>query len=293
MPHIGHGYARRSTGRAVGGDVTFSIDEFAEERLLETIEAHGDIAYYSEDKGLVSFGNPSNILIVDPIDGTRPAAAGLESCCVSIGVTDKLENPKIGDIKYGIVQEIKSGKKFTAKKGEGYLIDNELPSDISRPSINKKIEHLFWTIGFRGRPAKEQVEVLGELIDISSVGGSVFDIGSACFAILRVAEGHFDAYVDVGHRMIEDVPRVRKRFLEVGNNSILNNSPYDIVAAKLIAEEAGCIVTDAYGDSLDDRPLLGSTHEFQVSSVISCNLEVHNKILETINEGISRLKVSC
>ena len=50
------------------------------------LRAAGDIAFYSEDRGYVEFGTPRAILVVDPIDGTRPAAAGLESCCVSVAV---------------------------------------------------------------------------------------------------------------------------------------------------------------------------------------------------------------
>ena len=38
---------------------------------------------------------------------------------------------------------------------------------------------MFWTYGFRGRPARPMVEVLGDLIDASSVGGASFELGSA------------------------------------------------------------------------------------------------------------------
>ena len=38
---------------------------------------------------------------------------------------------------------------------------------------------MFWTFGFRGRPARELAEVLAELIDLSSVGGGSFELGSA------------------------------------------------------------------------------------------------------------------
>ena len=48
---------------------------------------------------------------------------------------------------------------------------------------------------------------------------------------------------------------------------MLNNSPYDLAAAALILEEAGAVVTDAYGAPLADRRLLGSGAEFQISCV--------------------------
>ena len=109
---------------------------------------------------------------------------------------------------------------------------------------------MFWTFGFRGRPAEPLIEVLGELIDASSVGGAVFDLGSATFDMTRILTGQLDAYVDVGTRMIEEVPALRARFEQVGGGAVLNNSPYDLAAAVLCLQEAGAVVTDACGDPL-------------------------------------------
>jgi DNA-binding transcriptional LysR family regulator len=63
-----------------------AIDEIAEQVTEQCCAEAGDIAFYSEDRGYVEFGRPRAILLIDPIDGTRPAAAGLESCCVSVAV---------------------------------------------------------------------------------------------------------------------------------------------------------------------------------------------------------------
>ena len=50
-------------------------------------------------------------------------------------------------------------------------------------------------------------EVIGELIDASSVGGGTFDLGSATFDMTRVVTGQLDAYVEPGPRLIVDDPR--------------------------------------------------------------------------------------
>src|SRR5438034_478147 len=70
-----------------------------------------------------------------------------------------------------------------------------------------------------------------------------------------------------GPRVIADVPGMREEFERVGGGAVLNNSPYDVAAAALCLEEAGAVVSDAYGSSLDDRPLLGSGPDFQLSCV--------------------------
>src|SRR5690606_35681992 len=101
--------------------------------------------------------------------------------------------------------------------------------------------------------------------------------------------GQLDAYVEPGPRMVADVPGMEAEFEQVGGGSILNNSPYDIAAAVLLLIEAGAVVTDAYGEPLSDRGLLGSSREFQVSCVAAANAELHARILNEIDAGIERL----
>ena len=86
VPQLGAAQARERVARAPGGDATLAIDEVAERVVEDALAAEGDIGFYSEDRGLVTYGHPRAFLVVDPIDGTRPAAAGLESACVSVAV---------------------------------------------------------------------------------------------------------------------------------------------------------------------------------------------------------------
>jgi myo-inositol-1(or 4)-monophosphatase len=148
---------------------------------------------------------------------------------------------------------------------------------------------MFWTYGFRGRPARPTAEALGDLIDASSVGGATFELGSAAFDMTRVVTGQLDAYVEPGPRLIADFPSLRAEFERVGGGAVLNNAPYDLAAAALVLEEAGAVVSDAYGRPLSDRPLLGSGAEFQMSIVASANAALHERILATLDEGIRRV----
>src|ERR671919_1733998 len=65
--------------RGTGGDITFAIDERAESFMEEFLAARApEVAFYSEDRGLVTPGAEAEwVLVVDPIDGTRPAMAGV------------------------------------------------------------------------------------------------------------------------------------------------------------------------------------------------------------------------
>ena len=66
-------------------------------------------------------------------------------------------------------------------------------------------------------------------------------------------------------------PGMRAEFERVGGGQVLNNSPYDLAAPWLCLREAGGVVTDGWGEPLDRHRLLGSGHEFQMSSISAAN----------------------
>jgi len=291
LPSIGSHAARShdGTAEAAGGDVTFAIDAAAEAFLGDYLAEHApDIAFYSEDRGLVDperGGSARAVLVVDPIDGTRPALAGLESCCVSVAAAPLDSEPTMADVAAACVVEIPSGVVFLAEKGGDGLAE----APPVRLSPNERLDRMFWAFGFRGRPARALTEVIADLIDTSSVGGGAFDLGSAAFNMTRVATGQLDAYLEPGPRMVADVPGMREAFERVGKGAVLNNSPYDLAGAALVLEQAGAVVTDAYGASLGERPLLGSGEQFQMSNVASANQRLHDQILREVDMGITRL----
>ena len=288
LPELGRREGREHSGDGAGGDVTFAIDERAEARMVAFLaERAPDVAFYSEDRGMVIPGaEPNWVLVVDPIDGTRPALAGLESACVSVAAASYGSGrPTMGDVEVGCVVEIKSGATVFAVRGDGVDPQPAL-------SDNASIERMLWTYGFRGRPAVATTIVLEELIDASSVSGGTFDLGSATFDMTRLVTGQLDAYVEPGPRLIDEVPGMRAEFERVGRGSVLNNSPYDLAAAALILAEAGAIVTDARGRPLDDRELLGSGHEFQMSCVAAANAELHGALIAALDVGIERLRAA-
>jgi myo-inositol-1(or 4)-monophosphatase len=224
------------------------------------------------------------VLVVDPIDGTRPALAGFEAACVSVALAPAGE-PSMGDVLVGCVVEIKSGARFLAVRGEG--LEATVPI---QPTATTALDRLFWTYGFRGRPVRPTVEVLGDLIDRSSVGGAAFELGSATYDMTRVLTGQLDAYLEPGPRLIDEVPGLRAEFERVGGGHVLNNSPYDLAAAALCAHEGGAVVTDAAGRDLDDRPLLGGGVDFQMSVVCSSNPVLHARLIDEIDRGVGRLR---
>lgn len=286
LPELGRHAGRAHSGAGAGGDITFAIDEHAEsftERFLA--ERAPEVAFYSEDRGLVSPGGDVEwVLVVDPIDGTRPAMAGFEGACVSVAAAPLGDGaPTMADVQTGCIVEIKSGQAFVAERGQGVDPGPSL-------SANTDVARMFWAYGLRGRPMRAIAEVIGDLIDASSVGGGTFDLGSATYDMTRIVTGQLDAYVEPGPRIVADVPGMREEFERIGGGVVLNNSPYDLAAAVLICEEGGAVVTDASGQSLAARPILGSGAEFQLSCVTAATPELHERIIRELDAGVDRLR---
>jgi myo-inositol-1(or 4)-monophosphatase len=286
-PALGSLSGRAISGDGAGGDVTFAIDELAEQAFAELVsELAPRMAFYSEDRGLVATPDATHVLVVDPIDGTRPAMAGLESSCVAVAVAPLGDGePTMADVSIGCVVEIKSGDWFLAVRGSGLTASRSVAL-----SANTDVARMFWGYGFRGRPARATVEVLANLIDASSVGGGTFELGSQAFVMTRVVTGQLDAVVEVGSRLIDDVPGMREEFERVAGGRVLNNSPYDLAAPWLCLREAGGIVTDGWGAPLDRHRLLGSGHDYQMSSISASSPALHAQLVRAIDEGVARLR---
>jgi myo-inositol-1(or 4)-monophosphatase len=290
-PELGTAGARVRVSRAPGGDATMAIDEVAEHVVEELLAAEGDIGFYSEDRGLVTYGRPRAFFVIDPVDGTRPAAAGLESACVSVAVVPPSEVARLGDVAFGVVHELKSGQRFWAARGNGARAEAAAGEPVElRLSANTDLRSLFWTAGLRGRPLMPTSVVLEELVDGSSMGGGYFDLGSATFNMTRIVTGQLDAYVDVGRRMVDECPETEPAFLEVGEGAVCTNFPYDVAAAALIVREAGGVATHADGRSLDAHPAVGSSRAHGLAVLAAASAELHGALLEAVDRGMHRLQ---
>ena len=185
------------------------------------------------------------------MDGTRPAMAGLESCCVSVAAAPLGEgSPTMGDVEVGCIVEIKCGASFLAERGGGVeLRDGDGRAVDPLLSAQRRTCR-----GCSGPPASAAarpiplIEVLGELIDTSSVGGGFFDLGSATFDMTRILTGQLDAYVDVGsaddRRGSGAAPSASSRSEEARCST---TRPTTWPPPSSACEEAGAVVTDAAG----------------------------------------------
>ena len=148
--------------------MTFAVDELAEAALAEFLaERAPRLAFYSEDRGLVSPPDATHVLVVDPIDGTRPAMAGLESACVAVALAPLGDGePTMGDVEVGCVHRDQD-RRLVSGGSRRRACESTRPVS-SRPTTD--VEPHVLGLRLPRAPVRQTVEVLAELIDASSVG---------------------------------------------------------------------------------------------------------------------------
>jgi len=280
-------------GRAHSGDATFEIDELAEKHLASLLrETNEPIACFSEDRGLVmpQEGEPGWLLIVDPIDGSRNAKSGFESCMVSIALARYGEHPTLADVTHALLHEIVGDRMFYAEKSGDTEIAVGGEVGGATLSGNDDLSLLRWSLTMPGRPAALVFGVMADLVDASSVKGGFFSCNSTCYSISRIMTGQLDAYVDVANRIVRDFPDAENRFRNIAEGRITGFSSYDIAAALLLAKQAGVVITDAYGDPLEEMALLDVSSANVRSCVAASNETLHAKILSYIEEHMKSFR---
>lgn len=290
LPVIAAAKGREVVGTASSGDVTFELDRVAEKALLTFLKnAKAPVAYYSEDSGYTTFtsGQPTNLLVVDPIDGTRAAKCGFEGCVVSICSTRVIERPTIADLDNGYVLEIVGNRAFYGERGKGARIYVDGHLRKVKPSEEKGFESVAWAMTVPARPASLIFQTAAKLIDLTSLKGGFFASNSSSYSLTRLLTGQLDACVDIANRFYRDVPKlVGDHFINAGRGGVVGMCPYDFAAALLIAEEAGCTVTDAYGDNFDDVLLLDSDSSNHKSIIAASNAKLHENLLTFFDASI-------
>lgn len=283
---------REIVGTAPSGDPTFEIDRIAEKTLLSFLKnAKMPVAYYSEEAGYTTFtsAQPTNLLVVDPIDGTRAAKCGFEGCVVALASTRVIERPTFADVDNGCVMEIMNDRVFYAERGKGARVHVEGRARKIRLSQNTDLETVAWAMTVPARPAELIFPTAARLIDLTSLKGGFFACNSTSFSLTRLLTGQLDACIDFANRYYRDIPSVvEDQFINAGRGVVLGICPYDLVAAFLIAQEAGCTVTDAYGQPLDDVLLLDSSVTNQRSLIGAANPELHATLLKFFDTRIKQ-----
>jgi myo-inositol-1(or 4)-monophosphatase len=119
--------------RGGGGDRTLVIDAAAEDAVFAELERlHDEGARFTavaEERGVVDFGDPGVLVVIDPIDGSLNAKRGLTHHALSIAVAD---GPTMADVAFGFVYDLGPGEEWRATRGGGAFL-NDVRLDAPPP----------------------------------------------------------------------------------------------------------------------------------------------------------------
>jgi myo-inositol-1(or 4)-monophosphatase len=187
--------------------------------------------------------------------------------------------------------EILGPRTFYAQRGKGAKM--YVTGQYKRPKLSKNedLESMSWTMTVPGRPAELVFPTAAKMIDLTSLKGGFFACNSTAYSLTRLLSNQLDACVDFANRYLRDLEdAVEDSFINAGRGAVLGVSPYDLAGALLIAQEAGAVVTDAYGRGFEDVLILDSSVANQQSVIAAANKELHQKLLEFFDTRIRQFE---
>jgi myo-inositol-1(or 4)-monophosphatase len=219
------------------------MDKVMEDLIVRQLEEIGDVRLISEERGTLEIGSPRMTVVADPLDGSFNAKMGISLFAMSLALVQG--EPNLGNVVLGYVRNLVNGDEYYAMKGEGAFQNRAPISTSSRDEIK--------VLGMEPHPntviALEQQRALVDYdTRLRSLGCMALDL---CY----VANGIFDAMADV----------------RGGLSRVL-----DMSAGKIIIEEAGGMVTDEKGRSLDQVSVDVST---RIDFIAAGNKDILEKIV--------------
>ena len=262
------------------GDTSFAIDRIGEHTLIAFFERevapHRTLVLVAE--GLPDAGHGDGVLvlprdrapadadvriIMDPIDGTRGYMYQKRSAWILTGVAPN-DGPdaSLRDVELALQTEIPLVKQHLADqlwaaRGEGVHAERynrvtrqSTPIQL-RPSAATTVEHGFATISRFFPGPRAELALLDDEI-MRAVLGDARPGKAQAFEDQYISTGGQLYELIAGHdRFVADLrPTIEPLLARRGRSSGIACHPYDL-AAVLIAEEAGVIVTDGGGRPLD------------------------------------------
>jgi myo-inositol-1(or 4)-monophosphatase len=209
-------------GRGAAGDTTLYIDRALEQLVVKEASKAGNVQLISEEMGLHNYGRPQAAIVADPLDGSANAEGGIGFYAVSYALGPP--EPTLGRMRLGYIRNLVSGEEYWAVKGKGAFRNGRKMTSREDGGLRLLLLELSPGPVRAFERAKKMVERAEK----------VRCLGSMALDLCYVASGAASALVDLRDGL---------------------GRPLDICAGKLILEEAGGVVTDADGASLDGLPI--------------------------------------
>jgi myo-inositol-1(or 4)-monophosphatase len=245
--------------RGEGGDLTLVIDALAETAVFDQLQRlHAGGARFtavSEERGLVDFGDPGVLVVIDPIDGSMNAKRGLTHHALSVAVAD---GPTMADVVFGYVYDLGPGEEWRAvRNGGAYLNDVRLDDPMpERRRGDGKLE----LVAIESADPRWLAASSDALVNVT---GRVRAMGSIAISLCQVAATRVD-----------------------GMATLSNCRAVDAAAGQLIVREAGGVVAF----TAMDAPLAAPLDLEPRSPVVAARSETALAELATVPSSPDRIR---
>ena len=221
----------RKMGPGAGGDISRKIDLVAEKKVIETVKLSGkNPTIIGEECGTIK-GNDAGYIIMDAIDGTTNVTRAIPfNCCSLAYATDST----LSSVVDAAVIDLARGDLYYASKGKGaFLNGNKI---TVRKHENIKQDEIIAGINISG----VSQDLLHSISPIITKLNHIRIFGANALELCFLARGLLDVFMDFRDKI----------------------RPTDMAASILIAREAGGLVLDKVGITLDSEISFGNRFSF-------------------------------
>lgn len=231
---------------------TMQFDREAEDLIIDGLTASGyGFEVVTEEQPVLSTSErPVYRIVVDPVDGSTNVEHGIHTACVALAVLP-IEAPVTPEnVQWALVGELYSGMVYQAERGRGAYCNGRgcQTSDV------KLYQDCLLGLNLDQREPASLRKLLGD----TTLPAAVRRSGTSALDVVYVANGAYDAYVDIG--------------------DIITGESF--LASAAIVLEAGGTVTDRYGRPL---PPIENLHQ-GFSLVAAATPELHADLLARLQD---------
>ena len=237
---------KEAIGTGAAGDKTLGFDMLAEEIILEGLRKLGEpLTFISEEIGVIELHGGGRKVLVDPVDGSKNALAGLPFYCTSIAIAD---GEMLDSVRLAYVVNLSNGDEFWAEKGSGgWLNGKQL-----RPQSDDVIRLVCYEAQVPGRDIPRIMPLLSKGAKTRCMGATALDL----------------AYLGAGASSVFVTPSLSRSF--------------DFAGGWLLIREAGGLITDISGKEIDDVRL---DLKKSSSLLAAGNRKLHSMALKLLSKG--------
>lgn len=238
--------AQKAIGIGAGGDKTFPVDKIAEDIIISELEdSRLPLSIVSEEYGRKDINGGGAKVLIDPIDGSKNAIAGIPFYCTSIAIAD---GDTIGSISIAYVINLINGDEFHAERNKGTFLNGE--------RISSQKDNEFYLIAYEAQtPGKD----IARILPLLSNARKTRCLGATALDLAYLAYGAISVFV---------TPSPSRSF--------------DFGGGWLLAREAGGISSDLEGAPLDHIEIgLKKSSPLLVSG----NQELHDRALRLLKNS--------